>query len=104
MKPFITFREEDEQGELQYYILQKAFPHYLGRIVSQKLESNLMQKPVSGYNLYVVFNGSLRGNLVPAFKDVYEEIENVFHAMADYFYRERILKEEKKYQKWKIKS
>jgi hypothetical protein len=104
VRPFITYREEDEKGELQYYILQKAFPHYLGRIVEQRLEKSLMQKAIAGYNLYIVFDGSLRGNFVPAYKDVYKEIEDVFHAMADWFYQNRILKEEKKYKKWKIQQ
>lgn len=104
MKPYITFREADDNGELQYYILQREFPHYLGVIKSTPTEGILMQTPISGHYLWVAFAGTLRGNMIPGYKEVYNEMESVFTAMAEWYYLNRIKPNEKKYKKWKIKT
>jgi hypothetical protein len=100
MIPYITYREEKE-GNLLYYILQKEHPHYVGVIAYNVIE-NKIQIPITEHNLYVTFAGTIAGNYIPSYKDVVSQIENTMSSMAIWFYDNRILKEPKKYQKFKI--
>jgi hypothetical protein len=102
MIPYITYREEKE-GNLLYYILQKEHPHYVGVIAYNVIE-NKIQVPITEHNLYVTFAGTIRGNYIPSYKDVVKEIENTMSSMSLWFYENRILKEPKKYQKFKYVS
>lgn len=104
MSPFITFRDRDANGELQYYILQREFPHFVGILVSQPVEHSLAQSPISGHYLWVAFAGTLRGNIIPGYQDIQNEIESVFQNMAAWYYTNRIEPDLKKYRKWKIQS
>jgi len=99
-QPFITFREISD-GHLQYYVLQKKFPHYLGCISSHPVNSTLCQIAIPGYDMWVVFQGTLRGNMIPAYNDIQNEIQTIFHNMAIWFLTERIQAEPKKFNKWK---
>jgi len=103
MQPFITYREKDESGNLQYYILQKDFPHLVGRLDAKPSEGSWCS-PVAGYNLWVVFNYTLRGKMIPSYKNISEQISAVLDSMATWFFAQRILLEEKKYKKFKIKQ
>ena len=100
-QPYITYREL-EQGRLQYYILQKNFPHYVGIISSHPVNSTLCQIAIPGYNLWVVFGGTIRGNFIPSYADIQNEIETEFQKMAIWFLTERIQAEPKKFNKWKF--
>lgn len=100
MIPYITYRELQE-GRLQYYILQKEFPHYVGVISSHPVNSTLCQIAIPGYNLWVVFGGTIRGNFIPSYTDIQNEIETEFQKMAIWFLTERIQAEPKKFNKWK---
>lgn len=102
MNAFITFRDTASNGELQYYILQRAFPNYLGVLALVPVEKSLINVPISGYQLYVVFDGVLQGNYIPVYKDVYDEMLSVFTEMARWYYEHRIIIDEKKYKKWKL--
>lgn len=103
MNPYITYRDTDDNGELQYYILQRTFPHYIGLITSVPV-INSWQATIAGYNLYVMFNGTIRGNIIPNYKDVSDEIQQIMDSMATWYYHNRILKEPNKYKKFKVKS
>lgn len=98
---FITYRENND-GELGYYILQRAFPNYIGRLTLISTEKKLISSPIAGYHLYITFDGVLLGNYVPGNKDVYEEIVSVFTEMARWYLSNRIMIDEKKYKKWKL--
>ena len=102
--PYITFRETDEEGVLKYYILQKDFPHHLGIVCTQPNLDALAQGTVSGYNLWVASNGVLRGNFIAVYPSYREDQQSVFDSMAAWFHSERILKDEKRYERFKIKS
>ena len=102
MDSFITYREKDNTGGVQYYILQKDFPHIIGRVSTIPGEGN-WYSPIAGYNMYVVFNYTLRGRFIPNYKNIGEEISSVMDRMASWFYAEMILPDEKKYKKFKIK-
>lgn len=102
MNEFITYRETINE-KLEYYVLQKSFPHYQGRIVNYPVEGAIINTPIAGYNLWITFANTLRGNFIPAFKGVGEEIEHVFSNMSNWFLSERISKEPKKYEKFKLK-
>lgn len=102
MNPFITFRDTASNGGLQYYILQRTWPHYLGVLTMIPIEKVLINMPIAGYQLYITFDGVLQGNYVPGHKDVYEEIQSVFTEMARWYLDKRIMIDEKKYKKWKI--
>jgi len=98
---FITYREPNENGLLCYYILQKAFPHYRAILSKGKLEDALVSMPVFGYNLHLNFNGCIRGNILPSYQDAIKEIEFTMMEMSDWFYKNRILTEPKKYEKFR---
>jgi hypothetical protein len=49
-----------------------------------------------------VFDGSLRGNFIPGYRGVEDEIAMVINDMSLWFYENRILKEAKKYKKWHL--
>jgi len=102
MIPYITYREIDSEGRLCYYILQKQFPHYKGIIALGKLENALSSAPIAGYKMYVNFNGTLRGNLIPSYNDVMKEIDIIMEDMAIWFLNNRILADQKKYSKFKL--
>lgn len=102
MNPFITFRDKDENGEMQYYILQRAFPHFVGRISPVPIEGALANEPVAGYNLWITWNSTLRGNFIPDYRNFDKEIANVFIDMATWFYAERIAMDKNRFKKFKI--
>lgn len=104
MIPFITYREPNNNGEMEYYILQKQFPHYIGKISGNLFEKSLSRHPISKHNLYVVFSGTILGAYVPSYKNVMEEIDAVMAQMALWFYDNRILQNEKRFSKFKIKT
>jgi hypothetical protein len=101
MNQFITFREEIN-NETGYFILQRDFPHYLCRIAEQPIVNFIQPIPITNYNLWLIFNATLRGNYIPSYKDIGAEIISVMNSMATWFFENRILPNEKKYKKWKI--
>lgn len=101
MSDFITYRElvGDEMG---YFICQKEHPHYLCRISERPIVNFIEPVPVTSYNLFIVFFGCLRGEVIPVYNDIDKEVAEVMFNMGLWFYSERILIEPKKYKKWKI--
>ena len=104
MQPFITYREENDKGVLCYYILQKSFPHYVGVIVSIPDFDALVNAPLPECNLYVSYGGCLHGNVVPSYSNSDAERDAIFYAMAEWYYWNRVKKEPKKYEKFKINA
>lgn len=104
MSPYITFKDYDKDNKLQYYILQREYPHFCGVISYFPVGDSLCQIPVTGHHLYVTFAGTLRGNGFPAHNMVEQEIQSIFHHMATWFYINRIEADPKRYKKWVIKS
>lgn len=102
MEPYITFKDTDNQGELQYYILQRKFPHYIARIAYKPSDTALFYISISGHHLYVTYAGTLQGNFLPGYKDAVEEMESVMTNMAEWFYANRVAIDLKKYKKWII--
>jgi hypothetical protein len=96
--PFITYRET-LNGDLRYYILQKSHPHFVGEIVSAPSEA-IMLVPITRHSLWVKFAGTIYGNMIPSYRNIQEEMEEVYTNMAEWFYQNRILPEPKKYKKW----
>jgi len=104
MTPYITYREKDDNGDLQYYILQKAFPHMVGRLVTFPIEGALANEAIAGYNLWITWNGCLRGNVIPNYTNFDKEIANVFFNMSAWFYAERIVMDKSRFKKFKINT
>ena len=102
MSPFITFRDKDEDGKLQYFILQRDFPHFVG-IIREYPSTGNWCSAVAGHNLWVTFSETLRGNVVPSYKNISDEIQSVMDNMAAWFHAERIVLNEGKFKKFKIK-
>lgn len=102
MNPYITFRELQD-GKLEYFILQKEFPHFLGKIVTYPNPKSLVNAPVAGYNLWVSFNGVINGNYYPSNIST-EEMQVIFETMALWFASERIIGNGKRFDKFKIKK
>lgn len=102
MQPFITFRDKDKNGDLQYYILQRSYPHYVGIILSQSVSNAIAEAVIPGHNLYVTFGGVLQGNYIPMHKDSKNEAQQVLDNMATWFWAERIAIDKKRFKKFKI--
>lgn len=102
-QPFISFREQNENGLLCYYICQKAHPNYVGIVSVGQLVDSLASAPVGGYNLYVNFNGTIQGHYVPSYDNVIDDITHAMWSMATWFFNNRVLNDPKKYNKFKIK-
>jgi len=99
---YFTIRDKDEKGDMQYYILQKAFPHMVGRLVTFPIEGALANEPISGYNLWITWNSTLRGNYIPDYRNFDKEIAMVFAQMSAWFYAERIIMDKNRFKKFKI--
>jgi hypothetical protein len=104
MIPYISYREIDDKGVLRYYVLQKVFPHTVGIILAQQQPEALAQFPISGYNLWVVYDGVLHGNFVHATPDYKNELAIIMQNMAAWFWAERICLDRKRFEKFKVKS
>ena len=101
MNPYITYRDDDEEGNSRYYILQKDFPH-IKCLLNNYPTRNLYQAiPILGYNIWIVFDGTLRGNMLPGYKDIDEEVKKVMQDMSDWYYINRVLRFPKRYKKLK---
>lgn len=101
MNPFITYTETID-GVKRYFILQKAFPNYVGEIKTFHKERSICYKPISGHMLWVDFAGRIDGNFVPAYKTALQEMDAIFEQMANWYYEHEILPNPKKYLKFKI--
>lgn len=101
MIPFITYRELID-GKLEYFVLQKEFPHFLGRVVMFPVEHSLVNEPVAGYNLFITFAGVLSGNYYPS-AITGDEMKLIFERMALWFASERVIGGGKRFDKFKIK-
>lgn len=100
---YITYREP-LGGELQYFILQKQWPHYVGLLVDNPNYKTLYLFPIPNTTLYLAFFGTLQGRLMPATHHVDLEISTIFTDMAEWYYTNRIETNLKKYKKWLLKS
>lgn len=103
-QPFLTYRETNEKGELIYYILQKEFPHYLAWVSNTRVEKALAQATVAGYNMQIVFCGTISGAFIPSYRGVVEQIQMVIESMSSWFLDNRINVEPKKYLKFKLNA
>lgn len=104
MTPFITFRDKDKKGDLQYYVLQREHPHYVGMISGSPTINFVPASPIPGYNLFVVFSGCLNGNVLPSYTNVVDELTLVMETMCAWYYTDRIIMDKKRYEKFRIKS
>lgn len=102
MEPYITFKDTDKDNVLQYYVLQRAFPHYCGVILTVPQADSLMTIPFPGYHLYLTFSGTLAGNYLLSRRDMEVDLLESFTKMADWYFRNRIAINEKRYKKFKI--
>lgn len=102
MSPFITFTDKSKEGETEYYILQRDYPHYVGMIAYSPSIEPIYQAPIAGHHLYINFWGTLRGRYLPMTKNVDKEIGAIFEDMAAWYYQNRILPDPRRYKKWAI--
>ena len=68
------------------------------------MDSIIPSIQVTNYYLWVVFSGSLRGSLIPGYKNIEKDIKFVLNDMATWYYSYRIVLNEKKYKKFKYDS
>jgi hypothetical protein len=90
-------------GELQYFILQREWPHYIGMIIDNPNYKSLVKVPVPNTTLYVSLWGTLQGRLLPANAGMDNGIAATLTNMAVFYYEERIIPNQKKYKKWLLK-
>lgn len=95
--PFLTFKEE---GHI--YILQTAFPHYLGKVTHAVDATALVQLQLLGYHIFIDFAGTLGGNAILLNDNWKEQLKNVFQAMAEWYLKERVAIMLERFKKWKL--
>jgi hypothetical protein len=100
MTPFITYRDNDESGELQYFVLQRAHPHYVGQIIDNPNFKAVYKVPIPQTSMFVAYYGDIEGRRFPMYINAEKEINAVLVNMAQWFFENRIKKNEKKYKKW----
>lgn len=101
MIPFLTFREPNNEGELMYCILQRNYPHYIFSVSTHPKEKIVAPIQITGYYMWICFEGVLVGEVIPAYKSVFEEIHQVMNNASNWYYENRIVVNEKKYKKFK---
>jgi hypothetical protein len=69
-------------------------------IIDNPAYSSLVKVAVPMTTLYICLEGTIRGRLLPSYTGLEEEIKGVLSQAADWFYKNRILENEKKYKKW----
>lgn len=84
---------------LAYFILQKEFPHFLCQICEQ-YEIGNWYGGIGGYNLYVCFRGTLRGNIIPGYTNIGSEIQDVIDRMAEWYLTQVISPKSNNYKKY----
>lgn len=104
MTKYVTFKDTDKSGLLQYYILQRAFPHYVAMVASVPMPEVIMGCPVPGYYLWIVFSGNISGNYMVGHKGELENVKNVILDMVDWFLDNRINTDKKRYKKWQFNA
>lgn len=102
MNEFITFRDKDKKGNLQYYVCGREYPHFVGRIGMTPEKVVVDAIPMTGYKLFMIFCGTLSGNRIPALDKIDEQITSSLMKMSAWYYENRILVDEKRYKKFKI--
>lgn len=101
MTPYLLYLEEDTNGDLCTYILQKRFPHYNGLV--SKMPSKIgFSSPITGYRLWINLAGTIGGNLVPSYRNVAEEIMEILEGMATWYYQTVIVRNPELYKTYKI--
>ena len=99
---FITFRDEDEAGILQYYILQKDFPHIKCVITGYDKNYIFPSIPITNYSLYVTFDGTLAGKQIPGYREIYHDVVAIMEEMSVWYLQNRIIPDMGRYKKFKI--
>lgn len=102
MIKYLTFREPDESNGFSYFILQKEFPHILCKLSDIPVTYVVMPVPINDYNLFLNFEGLLRGRFLPSYKNILDQVSEVMQDMGLWFLQNRILIEPKRYKKWKM--
>jgi hypothetical protein len=100
MSPYITYRENDEMGNLQYFILQTQFPNYVCMLSTYPMDSIIEPVQITGYSLWLIFQGTLSGRLIPNIRNIDKEIYAIMESMSQWYYANRIVPNHKKYRKF----
>ncbi len=104
MIPFITYREPDSGGDLQYFVLQKAHPHYVGMIVDNPNFDAVYKVPIPNTTMFVTFFGTVEGRRFPLHSHAEKEINGILVVMAEWYWTNRISKNQQKYKKWLLSN
>lgn len=95
---YIIFRED-----ASLYILQKNFPHYIGKLTSNPQEG-ISQYPITGYRLYISFAGTLIGKYINSDRFSVRELHPILADMGNFILEMHILKHQEDYEKFKIRN
>jgi hypothetical protein len=100
---FITFRDTDNNDKLQYYILQRSYPHYLALLSHTPIENSLGSAAIGGYNLWVIGIGTLRGRMLPInLSQPLKDLQSTLDVMSSWYLANRIEINPNKYKKFKL--
>ena len=99
---FLTFKEDG-----YVYILQTAFPHYLGKVMRYENDWTMdtaIGEPrcrIEGYRIIVFFAGALQGPMVWGISTP-SDLQKLVNRMAGFYFNERICADEKRFRRWKV--
>lgn len=96
LSQFITFRDEQK-----FFVLQTAFPHYLGEVIRGEKPEGVFVATVSGYRIYIRFSGALGGNRMLIMDNWKENMKSIITSMGDFYLGSRIAPEPKKFREWR---
>lgn len=89
---------------MTYYILQRAYPHYVGFLAYIPIADSICQIPITGHNIWLTFEGTIRGRFIPMETKVLTEILSVFHDMERWFYENRVQVDPKRFKRYIISA
>lgn len=95
--PYLTIKDGNH-----IYVLQRAFPHYLGKVQYTQDPGAVIQGQIPMYNIFIVFAGTLGGNRLLLNDDWRTQLENVWEAMCRFYREERIEKMPGRFKRYKI--
>lgn len=95
--PYFTFKDDEH-----VYILQRRFPHYLGRIQYTSETDPIIQGQIPMYRIFIVFAGQLDGNRILLNDDWKTQLNNIWESMCKWYREERIETMPERYKKYLI--
>lgn len=98
---YVTYTGKKDGNEI-IFIRSKEKPYFVGRVST--MPDNTWHQPISGYNLFVCYNGTADGNFFPVYKNSEQDVSGVLYDMASFYLQNDIQSNPGKFVDFKIVS